>query len=135
MAVTVEWDNDEKTILRYIFTGRLRWGDYYPALQQGREMMDSVSHKVCILNDMRNLDYFPPNMVSNARSVISSRPANTGLAIFLTRNSFFKVLYKIIAQVVPEVPTGYLLVDDADEAYRRLNAWLDENQTPSETES
>ena len=78
---------------------------------------------------MRNLDYFPPNMVSNARSVIKSRPENTGLAIFLTRSSFFKVLYKIIAQVVPEVPTGYLLVDDVDEAYRRLNTWLEENQT------
>ena len=34
-------------------------------------------------------------------------------------------------QVVPDVPTGYLLVDDMDEAYRRLNGWLKDNQTPS----
>lgn len=127
ITIHVDWDNDQKTILKYTFIRQLKWEDYYQALRKGREMMATVTHHVCILNDMRQLEYFPPNFVSTARSVIADRPSNTGLAIFLTSSNFFKILHKVLAQVIPNVPTDYILVASEGEAYKRLNTWIKEN--------
>lgn len=126
-TIRISWDNDQKTILRYTFIRQLKWEDYYQALRKGREMMATVDHDVCILNDMSKLEYFPPNFISTARSVINDRPANTGLAIFLTTSSFFKALHTVLSKVIPNVPTDYILVTTEEEAYKRLNTWIEEN--------
>lgn len=127
MTVTLAWDNEEKTILRYRFIGDWAWHDYQARLNEGRLMMAEVEHSVCVLNDMQKMGKLPPNFASTAKSVITSRPKNTGLAIFLTTNAFFKVMYRVLAQLVPNIPTEYILVTSEEEAYKKLNTWLEEN--------
>jgi hypothetical protein len=78
---------------------------------------------------MQKMGKLPPNFASTAKSVISSRPKNTGLAIFLTSNAFFKVMYRVLAQLIPNVPTGYILVTSEEDAYTKLQAWLKEHTT------
>lgn len=128
MSVTVQWDNDDKTILRYTFEGDWTWEEYFIELTQGREMMASVSHDVCVFNDMQHITRFPINFVSRAKGVITSRPDNTGLAIFLTTDRFFKILYNILGQIIPNVPTDYLMVATEEEGYNRLYGWLAEQK-------
>lgn len=127
MSVTVVWDNEEKTILRYTFGGQWTWDEYLIALKDGRRMMESVQHYVCILNDMDNTAFLPPNFVTLARNVISSRPDNTGLAIFLTNSQFFKAMYRVLENLLPNVPTDYVIATTEDEAYQKLNTWLANN--------
>lgn len=132
MSVDVAWDNEEQSILRYSFAGDWTWNEYRPALQKGREMMQSVSpRKVCIFNDMSQVKRFPPNFISTAHNVIGSRPENMGQAVFYTNHSVFGVLYRILAQLMPDVPTNYLLVSSEQEAYQRLHKWFAEQNTSS----
>ena len=127
MSVIVTWDNDEKTILRYQFGGKWTWDEYLEALQDGRTMMANVSHYVCILNDMHETAFLPPNFVTLARNVIGSRPDNTGLAIFYTSSQFFKAMYRVLESLLPDVPTNYIISTTEADAYHRLNTWLEEN--------
>jgi hypothetical protein len=128
-SVEIKWDNEEKTILRYNFSGDWTWDEYLERLNEGRSMMADINHPVCVLNDMQKMGKLPPNFASTAKSVISSRPKNTGLAIFLTSNAFFKVMYRVLAQLIPNVPTDYILVTSEEEAYSKLNTWLAEHST------
>jgi hypothetical protein len=128
-SVEIRWDNDEKTILRYVFVGDWNWDDYLDCLNEGRKMMAEIDHPVCVLNDMQAMGKLPPNFASTAKSVISSRPKNTGLAIFLTSNAFFKVMYRVLAQLIPNVPTEYILVNNEEAAYLKLNNWLEEHSS------
>lgn len=125
--VNIAWDNEQKTILRYSFEGDWTWEEYLECLNSGRRWMAEVEHPVCILNDMQKIGKLPPNFASIAKTVISSRPPNTGLAIFLTNNAFFKVMYRVLAQLIPNVPTDYILVTSEADAYQKLNTWLAEN--------
>lgn len=129
-SVTLAWDNEQKTILRYTFLGDWTWDEYLERLNEGRVLMAEVEHPVCVLNDMQRMGKLPPNFASTAKSVIASRPKNTGLAIFLTTNAFFKVMYRVLAQLIPNVPTGYILVTKEEEAYEKLNTWLAEHAAP-----
>lgn len=124
MAITIEWDNPEKTVLRYRFIDNWTWDEYLEQLKEGREMMASVSHHVCILNDFTPMKSLPPNFITLARSVINSRPANTGLAIFVSTSSFFKIMHSVLKKIIPEVPTSYLLVTSEAEAYERFDKWI-----------
>jgi hypothetical protein len=124
------WDNEQKTVLRYTFVGDWTWDEYLERLNEGRNMMAEVEHSVCILNDMQKIGKLPPNFASTAKSVISSRPKNTGLAIFVTSNAFFKVMYRVLAQLIPNVPTEYILVTTEEEAYRKFDKWLTEHSEP-----
>jgi hypothetical protein len=129
-SVEIRWDNEEKTILRYVFIGDWTWDDYLGCLNEGRKMMAEIEHPVCVLNDMQQMGKLQPNFASTAKSVISSRPKNTGLAIFLTSNTFFyKVMYRVLAQLIPNVPTEYILVNSEEAAYTKLNTWLEEHSS------
>jgi hypothetical protein len=125
-SVEIKWDNEQKTILRYVFIGDWTWDEYLERLNEGRTMMAEIDHPVCVLNDMQKMGKLPPNFASTAKSVISSRPKNTGLAIFLTSNAFFKVMYRVLAQLIPNVPTDYILVTQEADAYAKFQIWLDE---------
>lgn len=127
MPVRIEWDNDEKTVIRYVFSGAWTWDEYLPCLEKGRQWMAETANTVCILNDMQQVTKFPPNFISKAHNVIGSRPPNTGLAVFVTRSSIFSVLYKILSQLMPTIPTEYILVQSEAEAYSRFAAWRSEH--------
>lgn len=124
MSVDVRWDNTDKTILRYIFYGLWTWDEYFPALTRGRDMMRKQTHYVCILNDMRTANHIPHGFITKARDVISTRPPNTGLALFLTSSTLFKDTYHVLGRIYPDIPTQYLLVETEEEAYKRLYQWL-----------
>lgn len=124
MSVDVRWDNEEKTILRYNFSGFWSWEEYFPSLARGRDMMRQQAHYVCVLNDMRQAAHIPKGFITKARDVISTRPPNTGLSLFLTTSLLFKETYRVLGSIYPEIPPQYLLVETEEEALERLKTWL-----------
>lgn len=127
-SMQVSWDNSERTIIRYTYQNDWNWDDYLDKLLIGRRMMQEVDHQVCVLNDMRQIQQLPPNFLSTARSIISSRPDNTGLCILLTTNIYFKAMYRVLAQILEIVPTQYILVKTEKDAYREIKAWYIEQE-------
>lgn len=130
-TITLDWDNEEKTILRYTFQGNWNWDDYLQWLSVGRNMMKSVKHEVCIINDMRLMKQLPANFVNTASGIIISRPSNTGLVVFLTTNTFFQVTYRILGRILEEIPTQYILASTEEEAYKKIEAWRNKPQQSS----
>ena len=46
MAVTAEWENEEKTIILYAFSGEWTWEEFDVVAHDVGAMLDSVDHKV-----------------------------------------------------------------------------------------
>lgn len=134
MGVYVSWDNAEKTILRYTFENDWAWDEYLVCLQKGRQLTRGVRHPVCILNDASNTNVIPTRFVSLVQSVIQFSPPNTGLAIILTSDRYFKVLYRVLAHVLPQVTAEYHLVKTEEAAYQHLYDWMD-NQVEGEAQT
>ena len=134
MPIKVAWDNQQPLTLRYTYEGAWTWDEYSPCLNQGRDLMATTDEMVCIINDMRAVTKIPPNFISKAHNVIGSRPANTGLALFLTEDKSFQVLYTLLCRLMPSVDANYILTINEAQAYRRLEKWRAEQTNDSENE-
>ncbi|RMG83138.1 MAG: hypothetical protein D6712_13500 [Chloroflexi bacterium] len=124
MAVEVFWDDEAHTILHYRFTGDWTWSEYFQALPKGRDMMAEVRHYVCIINNMLETDHVPSAFLSRARSVINSRPENTGLVVFVSTGLFFRNTYETFAQLYPNLAKQYVLTNSLDKAHEWIDNWL-----------
>jgi hypothetical protein len=59
MAISVAWDNEEKTILRLDFAGKWNWYGYEMAVGEAFGMMESVNHGVDFIFNMQTGEALP----------------------------------------------------------------------------
>ncbi len=59
MAISVAWDNNEQTIIRFDFVGKWNWYGYEMAVGEAFGMTESVSHGVDFIFNMQNGEALP----------------------------------------------------------------------------
>lgn len=128
MGVRVDWYDTNEDILYYVFSDPWTWEIYHAALLQGRAMMSEKDHYIGILNDLRASHKMPTNIINKTSSYIDTRPANTGLVIYVSDGFFLKSVYRILSAVKHEVAEQYVLALTLSEAQTRMRAWLDEHR-------
>lgn len=124
MSVTVRWEDEARQILRYTFYEDWDWAAYYTALVRGREMMATVEHWVCVLNDFTPTKHLPSAFFTYVPTIIETRPPNTGLAVFVSNHPFFRSAYATFARLYPHFARQYWLVSSEGEAQEALRQWL-----------
>lgn len=93
-------------------------------LVRGRIMMKETATWVCILNDFSGSKHIPAGFIPKVRDIISTRPDNTGLVIFLTPNLIYKDIFEVLKRLFPEMMPSYLVMTDEAEALDALKKWL-----------
>jgi hypothetical protein len=53
MPVRVEWDNPDKTVIRYEMQGDWNWNEFRPAYNQAKAMLAEVPREVNFILDLR----------------------------------------------------------------------------------
>lgn len=129
MGVEVQWDDDNQTVLRYHFTGHWNWEEYFSALAQGRQMMKTVEHLVCIVNDFSQTAYIPDGFLSRAADIIDTRPHNTGIGIFIATSPSFHALHAALRRLYPRFGELYLMASTEEEAQRIIAGWRQEQNS------
>ncbi|HEX2905228.1 MAG TPA: hypothetical protein VHO69_00100 [Phototrophicaceae bacterium] len=99
MPVTIEWDNDDKTIVRMEMIGNWTWDEAYAGADQGYAMLDAVPYEVGTIIDFSKGAHLPSNAISHARAMIKRRHPRTGLTVFVGTNAVFRSLWNIFSQV------------------------------------
>ena len=99
MGITVQWDNDEKTVIRQTFNGRWTWDDLYAALDYVAKLTDSVPHRVDAIVDVRHLSMLPGgslfsfNTRQHADKLAKRNDVNRGSIIIVGANPLLRGLY------------------------------------------
>jgi hypothetical protein len=99
MAVTVEWDNPEHTIVRMEMIGRWTWEEAFAGADQGYDLLDSVDDEVGVIIDFSKSLSIPSNAIPNARNMIQRRHPHTGLTVFVGVNALFLSLWSVFSKV------------------------------------
>jgi hypothetical protein len=99
MGITAVWDNDEKTIIRYIYDGSWTWDDFYTAFGQAYKMIDTVNHRVDIIVDVRMSSLLPQNALSRGRQLSTSTHTNQGRTIVVGANALMRSVSNIFNKV------------------------------------
>lgn len=122
MAVCAYWVNEEQSIVRYEFSGKWTWEEFYPVYKQAIAMEKSVPHRVDVVVDLRNSEVVPANALKHIRRIANAQPDNIGLTILVSTNIFILALYKIGCRIDDKVAHYFRVVSTNDEAFRLIDA-------------
>ena len=91
MSVEVEWDNPERTSLRYTVVGHWTWEEFYTARDHARELADEVAlTQVNAIIDIRVGSMFPRNSLSHFRDMPDqAHPKLENGTVVVVENSLF----------------------------------------------
>ncbi len=69
MPVEFRWDNEEQTVIRFVATGLWNWNDFHKAMRRATFWLDSVSHSVETIIDLRAGVKLPAGALGHVRSL------------------------------------------------------------------
>ena len=121
MPITVDWFNDEQTVLCFTYIGAWGWEEFYGSIQQSHKLMAHVNHTVHILIDVQDSQLFPTNMLSHLHQLRSIAHPNTGDVVVVGANSFLRTLSELYVRGFGHVGRRFKLVKTLKEAEQFLN--------------
>lgn len=87
MGIYVEWDNVDKTIIRYIFEGAWTWYDFRAAIAVADRLLDTVTHTADVILDVTNgQGGVPANALINMHEILDNIHPRLGRVIFTGRD-------------------------------------------------
>lgn len=131
MGVKVVWDNDERTIVRYVFAKQWKWDDFYAAVDTALMMIDSVPHHTGTIFDTPMGMSIPSHLLTHVKNVISRRHERTVVIVIIAQGLYIRSLLQIATKLSRDIAQKVQAVTTIDEAreiiYRRL---AEVNQSP-----
>ncbi len=93
MSITVQWDNDEKTVIRYDVSDNWTWDEFRQAVEQIHAMIDTVSHTVDAIANLENGNFLPSGSLWQARNVASRSHPRAGMTVIVKGSYMMQSLY------------------------------------------
>lgn len=87
MAISVQWNNEEMTAIRYQFTDPWSWLELRRRLRVGFALSRSVQHTVDIIFDLTDARTAPENPVEHALTLRPFIPSNIGTMVFISQDA------------------------------------------------
>ena len=115
MPINVVWDNNAKTIIRQIYTGKLTLQDYIMATNELEQMAKEVTHTVHSLMDRTDVISAPGLVLPAMRYANSHVPPNLGIRVIIKGDMFTHVIVDIGRRVAPRLIHDIYFVDSLEE--------------------
>lgn len=96
MTISVDWDNDETSIVRTTLHDRWTWEQLYTANNDIIDAMHSTDDTVHLLIDFTHADTLPAGgVIMHMRNLLGAYPPNCDLRIIVTHNVLVERLMNI----------------------------------------
>ncbi|MBI5668525.1 MAG: hypothetical protein HZC41_11015 [Chloroflexi bacterium] len=129
MPITLDWDNDDKTILLERFISPWTIEEYYRLIDDEAALMAQVSHPVHLILDGSQSPLAPRQMFTGIQYALKRLPPNQGLIVFVRANRLLQLFIEVARQMSPQIAQATCYARSVEEA-RRLIA---ERTQPSAT--
>lgn len=120
MPVSAEWNDNTQTIMRWTFTGKWTWDEYYLCRKSINDDICGVGHVVDLIVDMREGSMLPANAMTHARSAVDSAPDNIGVTVVVGTNAMLRIFYNMFSKLYNTIAakdTNIRVVATLDDAF------------------
>lgn len=114
MGIRIQWDNPEKTIIRWEFEGRWTSEQFQEALKFATTLAQEVNHTVYGLGIMHGR--VSANVLMIGQRVFNRWPANMGQFVFVGASGLLESTFSILRKVDKDAPQ-VIFVNSHAEAY------------------
>ena len=122
MGITVMWDNEQHSIIRYVFECHWTWDDFQVARELVYKMIDAETHTVALLFDVPRDVSIPPNFVSKFATMFRHKHPRTCAMVVVGGNPYVRALVGVLASVADKSGNTLRAFYLQDQAY----AWLEQ---------
>lgn len=117
MTVDVIWDNEERSILRYVFDKQWTWEDVATATLESHAALDAVPHRhVAIIFEAPPDVHVPPDTLVNARRTLKSSHPKAFPLVFVLVNPLARMIINTLAHISGSIGAQMRIVDSLAEA-------------------
>ncbi len=116
MSISVIWDNEEQTIIRYVMDGPWTWSELYEALGQGHRLLDTVDHTVHCIIDMQKTRLIPNNPLLHGKRMSAGKHPRAGKIVFVDAHAFMQALIGVFRKIYPALLRDILFAETMEEA-------------------
>jgi hypothetical protein len=124
MPVNANWHNETHTIVRVQISDPWTLPELAAAIQESRQMQDSVSHQVDAIWDSSDAKTVPNNLLSHF--MLSSQntkvPRNQRAVVVVARSTLLKTFVHSAKRVMPQVTKNVHLTETIEAAEQKLSA-------------
>jgi hypothetical protein len=120
MAISLQWENEEKTIIHWTFDGPWTWADFETAQAEFHAMLRTVEHLVDVLADMRHAPALPRDTFANFKRMERKVVPNRDRVVLVTESMFIRGMARTFNQVFRNRPTQFLFADTIEGAHALL---------------
>lgn len=121
MGIEVLWDNEAKTIIRYIYAPDWTWQDFEQAAETSTSMAGTVTHSVGIIADFSQGAPPPMGALAKFKRAQETAPPNlSGIAI-VGGGVFINTLVNAFSRVYRRLGENLIVTGSLDDARTRLS--------------
>lgn len=125
MTVQSFWDNEEKTIIRYVCEPGWTWEDFFAAKKYANQLMDTVPHKIGVIIESASTDGLPGNVLLQTRKGMRTKHPSTIIIVLIVTNPFLRTMANTLRAISPQMGHYFTLAYTLDEARALCNARLE----------
>ncbi|HUN08569.1 MAG TPA: hypothetical protein PLQ56_18325 [Aggregatilineales bacterium] len=125
MPVSLQWDNDEQTILRYDYCGRWTWEEYAPVFERASILLRESNwtvHFIVHLKDEVARNHLPAGALVRVVNIFRNAPATAGKTIIVNAGMVYRTVAQTGAAAYPAIGKKYGFADTLEEARLMLAA-------------
>ncbi len=117
--IELDWDDLQKTIIRYTFIDPWTWDEYYATNDKRDAMLSSVPHIVNIILDFRRGKQIPSQAMTHFRKAAAWDSPQRGGVVILGIHNMLQALGNIMMILYPQAALkAPRPAKDLDDAYR-----------------
>ncbi|HEX2622333.1 MAG TPA: hypothetical protein VHL11_19375 [Phototrophicaceae bacterium] len=118
MSVSVQWDNDEKSVIYYSIDDPWKWIEVHQAIDEIFAMMDGVDHVVDAIVHFKSGIKIKTGMLTEGRRLLMRQHTRSGMTVVVTSNALFRSVYNMIRVTYPRANlyTAFSFATTLDEA-------------------
>lgn len=120
--ITVTWDDDVDTIIRWHFGAHWTAGDFAEAVTANHALIDLQEDDVDVIVDLRQTTHMPTNILSLAANALRLGSPKVRLVAVISQHSLWKKMLSAFTQIHSSPHTRIQLVNDLDDAYDLIQA-------------
>ncbi|MFO7322013.1 MAG: hypothetical protein DIU68_009790 [Chloroflexota bacterium] len=125
MAIHLDWDDEHKRLILVRVDGRWTWGELERSLENAISMMDSVSHKVNFIIDIRNGQMDLGSALGQIQKAATPEThRNEGMKVVVGANRMIRSLYGAYRALIQSMGKDqeFHFADTIDEARAMIDS-------------
>lgn len=124
MPIEVQWDNNEQTVIRWVYQWPWSWEEAYQAYEQEMALIDCVEHIVDGIADMRQAQGLPKGSLTAGISLMNKSHERMDLLVILGANRLIQSMYDMMRKLYPGMAkkVKLVIVRSEEEAYQVIAA-------------